>query len=117
MLILDIMNQYPNAKKIHIILDNAGYNRAKLMQVFAKHSRINLIYLPPYCPNLNLIERLWRFLHKKVTLCRHYTKYTDFKDATLSFLDNIAFYKKELATLMTENFYVIHNNSSNFIVD
>lgn len=63
MLIVDILNKYPKTKKLHLIIDNAGYNRAKLMELFANHSRINLIYLPPYCPNLNLIERLWKFLY------------------------------------------------------
>ena len=117
MLILDILSKYPKAKKIHIILDNAGYNRAKLMQLFASHSRINLIYLPPYCPNLNLIERLWKFLYKKVSACRRYQKFIDFQNAVLGFLDNPAKYKNEISTLMTENFNIIQPTNSNFILD
>ena len=118
MLIVDILERYPKAKKIHIILDNAGYNRAKLMQIFANHSRISLIYLPPYSPNLNLIERLWKFLYKKVSVCRRYQKFEDFQNAVLAFLDNIKQYKKELSSLMTENFNIIlDNKKSNFILD
>lgn len=117
MLILDILEKYPKAKKIHIILDNAGYNRAKLMKLFAHHSRINLIYLPPYCPNLNLIERLWKFLYKKVSACKHYKKFADFRNAVLGFLDNISLYKPELNTLMTEKFNIIQPLNSNFILD
>lgn len=118
MLIVDILEKYPKAKKIHIILDNAGYNRAKLMQIFANHSRINLIYLPPYSPNLNLIERLWKFLYKKVSVCRRYQKFEDFQNAVLEFLNNIKQYKKELSSLMTENFNIIlDNEKSNFILD
>lgn len=115
MLIVDILNKYPNAKKIHIILDNAGYNRAQLIQLFANHSRINLIYLPPYCPNLNLIERLWKFLYKKVSVCRRYQKFADFQNAVFGFLDNIIQYKKELSSLMTANFNIIKPGNSNFI--
>ena len=115
MLILDIMAKYPSAKKLHIILDNAGYNRAKLMGLFADHSRINLIYLPPYCPNLNLIERLWRFLYKKVTLFRYYNRFSDFREAVIQFLTNTHAYKQELDSLMAENFYIIKPKFSNFI--
>ena len=117
MLILDILDKYPNAKKLHIILDNAGYNRANFIKTFENHSRVNLIYLPPYCPNLNLIERLWKFLYKKVSVCRRYKKFIDFQNAILGFLDNIAQYKDELDTLMTENFNIIRLKPSNFILD
>jgi transposase len=117
MLILDILDKYPNAKKLHIIMDNAGYNRANFIKTFENHSRVNLIYLPPYCPNLNLIERLWKFLYKKVSVCRRYKKFVDFQNAILGFLDNIAQYKDELDTLMTENFNIIRHKNSNFILD
>ena len=117
MLILDILDKYPNAKKLHIIMDNAGYNRANFIKTFENHSRVNLIYLPPYCPNLNLIERLWKFLYKIVSVCRHYKKFVDFQNAILGFLDNIAQYKDELDTLMTENFNIIRHKNSNFILD
>lgn len=117
MLIVDIMAKYPEAKKIHIILDNAAYNRAKLIQLFGKHKRINLIYLPPYCPNLNLIERLWRFLYKKVTLFRYYKQFKDFRTAILRFLSHIQEYKEELDSLMAENFYSIKSKPSNFILE
>jgi len=117
MLIVDILDKYPKAKKVHIILDNAGYNRANLIKIFENHSRINLIYLPPYCPNLNLIERLWKFLYKKVSVCRRYNKFVDFQNAILGFLDKIAQHKEELITLMTENFNIIRPNNSNFVLD
>ena len=88
-----------------------------LLKTFENHSRVNLIYLPPYCPNLNLIERLWKFLYKKVSVCRRYKKFVDFQNAILGFLDNIAQYKDELDTLMTENFNIIRHKNSNFILD
>ena len=64
--IVKLRKQYPNAKRIYMILDNAKYNRAKTVTKQAKESGVILIYLPPYCPNLNLIERLWKFLRKRL---------------------------------------------------
>ncbi|WP_279512418.1 transposase [Candidatus Thiosymbion oneisti] len=46
--------------------DNARYYRSKAVQEYLKTSRIQLVFLPPYAPNLNLIERLWKFFKQKV---------------------------------------------------
>lgn len=49
-------------KTIYFVLDNARYQKCTLVQELAGTLRINLVYLPSYSPNLNLIERLWRFV-------------------------------------------------------
>ncbi len=68
----EIRKDYPNASEIKIYLDNARYNRAKDVLKQASDLGITLKYLPPYSPNLNLIERLWRFFKKKVVKnCYH----------------------------------------------
>ena len=59
-------------KPIHIILDNARYQKCKVVQELADQLKINLVYIPPYSPNLNLIERLWKFVKGKLR-----TKYYD----------------------------------------
>lgn len=59
-----IRNEYRNWKKIVIILDNARYNHAKDVKILAEKLWIKLLFLPPYSPNLNLIERVWKFLKK-----------------------------------------------------
>jgi len=51
---------------IYVICDNAPYYRSKAVQDYLKASRIQLVSLPPYAPNLNLIERLWRFFKKRI---------------------------------------------------
>lgn len=61
-----IRSQYKDAKNICIVLDNARYQRAYAVQLKAKQLNIDLLYLPPYCPNLNLIERLWKFFKKQL---------------------------------------------------
>jgi len=64
-----------------------------------------MLFLPPYSsPNLNLIERLWRFLKKIVLYNQYYEKFLDFKVAILNFFENIKQYKLELQSLMTLKF-------------
>ena len=47
-------------------VDNASYYHSKEVKAFVKTSKVELVYLPAYSPNLNLIEHLWKFLHKEV---------------------------------------------------
>lgn len=79
---------YPLLAVIHVFLDNARYHHARLVREWlAKPGcRINLHYIPPYCPHLNPIERLWGVMHKEVTHNKCYATCKDFADATLSFL-------------------------------
>ena len=93
---------------IFLIVDNARYHHAKLVQAWRKkHGRIKFIFLPPYSPNLNLIERLWRFFHQKITWNRYFETFEEFKGETLTFFENLKQYETELATLLTDNFQVI----------
>ena len=93
---------------LYLILDNAKYYRSKIVQDFQKkHPRIQLLFLPPYSPNLNIIERLWRFFKKNITYNKYYEKFAVFKSACLNFFKNIEHYKLELQSLMTDNFQLI----------
>ena len=103
----EIMRKQPMGK-IYIILDNARYYRCGLVQSFVKRNkRIQLVFLPPYSPNLNIIERLWKFFKKNVTYNKYYEKYTIFRENCLSFFRNIETYRSQLETLMTDNFQII----------
>ena len=99
--------KHPGAKTIHVIADNAKYNHAIKVQAYEKGSRVKIHYLPSYAPNLNLIERLWKFFHKKVTYNQYHATYSKFKTASLDFFKNIHRYQEELDTLLTENFHII----------
>ncbi len=101
---------YPLALVIYIICDNAKYYRSKLVREFLKTSRINLVFLPSYSPNLNLIERLWKFMKKKILYNKYYEKFEDFKEATFGFFENIEEYKVELESLLTPNFQILDAN-------
>ncbi|MEO0724895.1 MAG: IS630 family transposase [Bacteroidota bacterium] len=61
-----LLRKHPQ-KTVYLICDNARYNRNKLLRQWAEKQRIEFVFLPPYSPNLNLIERLWKFMRKKAT--------------------------------------------------
>jgi transposase len=66
---------------------------------------IELLYLPSYSPNLNLIERLWKFVKKEVLLCRYYQDFTRFAVAIEGCLDEVqGKHKEAIASLLTLNF-------------
>jgi transposase len=72
-------------KKIHIILDNARYFHAKVVKEEAKELGIGLVYLPGYSPNLNLIERYWGYLRKKILVNKHYETFEQFTESIMAF--------------------------------
>lgn len=93
-------------KRLLLVLDNARYQRAAIVQAVAKRLRIRLLFLPPYSPNLNLIERFWKFLRKKVLRNTYYATFAEFRAAIQRLLANLDAYTDELTTLMTERFHL-----------
>ncbi|MCP4264720.1 MAG: IS630 family transposase, partial [Candidatus Brocadiaceae bacterium] len=89
----------------------ARYYRSKKVREYLKNSKIKLIFLPPYSPNLNLIERLWKYFHKIVLYNQYYETFDEFKKACKSFFRRIKRHKGELSSLMTENFQIIGTNT------
>ena len=78
------------------------------MQEFIEQNpRIKLFFLPPYSPNLNIIERLWKIFKKKTTYNKYYEKFSVFREKCMEFFQNIEQYKTELESLMTDNFQII----------
>jgi len=98
---------YPLADVIYIVCDNAKYYRSKLVREFLESSKIEFVFLPPYSPNLNLIERLWKFMKKKILYNKYYEKFDGFKKATLGFFENIEQYKNELRSLLSHKFQLL----------
>jgi transposase len=101
---------YPLAAIIYVICDNARYYRSKLVGKFLETSKIQLVFLPSYSPNLNLIERLWKFMKKQVLYNKYYEKFDTFKQTTLGFFNNIQQYKMQLDSLLTNNFQLLNAN-------
>lgn len=92
-------------RPITIILDNARYQRCKLVEEFAKTLGIQLLFLPSYSPNLNIIERVWKFLKKKVLNARYYETFGDFKAGILRGVSHCnGEWSDELESLLALNF-------------
>ena len=106
--LLEILDQkYPLAKEIILILDNAKYHYSNEVQDTLKdHPRIRRVFLPSYSPNLNLIERLWKFFKKKVLYNKYYKDIHIFRKACINFFRNIAQYADEIASLMCGGFEI-----------
>jgi transposase len=97
----------PGKYKLHVIWDNAGYHRDKEIKLFAKNLGIQLHYLPPYSPNLNPIERLWKIMHERVTYNKYYENFSDFTQATINFFRQIGKNKAILQSRITDNFQTL----------
>lgn len=103
------------ARMIHVICDNGRSNKNKKIEEYLKSSRIKIHYLPPYSPNLNPIERLWKVLREKKTYNKCYEKFADFKKEIRGFFfEEIPKIKKELTSRITDNFQRIQLNTIRF---
>jgi len=90
---------------ITLVLDNVRYQKCKIVWELAESLDIELLYIPHYSPNLNLIERLWKFVKKKCLYSKYYSEFKDFKKAISDCLDQTdTTYKQELDSLLTLRF-------------
>jgi transposase len=97
-------------RPITVVLDNARYQRCKLVQSLARSLRIELLFLPSYSPNLNLIERLWKFVKKECLASRVLPDYETFTRAIDACLNSLSIkYQEQMATLLTLNFQTFEN--------
>lgn len=103
-LLRQVADQYVGVP-ITLVLDNARYQKCAVVQELAALLNIELLYLPSYSPNLNLIERLWKFVKKKCLYSQYYPDFTKFKSSISGLLETAhLLHKKELASLLTLRF-------------
>jgi transposase len=106
--LLEAIKKKQKNGKVYLILDNASHHHARMVKRWIlHHPRFKLIFLPTYSPNLNLIERLWRFFHQKVTWNHYFETFTEFRTTSLNFFQNLKIYENELKTLLTDNFQLL----------
>lgn len=90
---------------ITLFLDNARYQKCALVQTLAASLNIELCYLPAYSPNLNLIERVWKFVKKQSLYSKYYTDFAAFKTAIETCLREMpTTHKAALDSLLTLRF-------------
>jgi transposase len=97
---------------ITLVLDNARYQHCRLIIDLAAQLGIELLFLPPYSPNLNLIERLWKFVKKECLYSEYYATFALFKQAILGCLaETQGKHKLKLVSLLTLNFQTFENET------
>lgn len=96
---------------IHVILDNAAAHRSRKVKDYLNNSRIKLHFLPPYSPNLNPIERLWKFFREKTLYNRYFETCSDFCAKTREFFaQKVHTLRRELEKRINDNFQRIQLN-------
>ncbi len=90
MFLKKIEEAYPTKSRIHLFCDNARYYRNQAVTAYLENSKIKLHFLPPYSPNLNPIERVWKWMKERVLYNTYYREFEDFKSAIFGFLDSLS---------------------------
>lgn len=103
-----LKESYPNAPKLHIILDQSAYHRSQLVRDSALAKNIELHYLPPYSPNLNPIERLWKVMNERVRNNKFFSSAKIFRHAISEFFTiTIKTIAQSLRSRINDDFQVI----------
>lgn len=103
----DLKLSYQDANKIHIILDQTGYHRSDELSAYAQKNGFILHFLPPYSPNLNPIERLWKVMNEKVRNNYFFKSAKNFRERISDFFENIIPEISELLrSKINDNFHI-----------
>ncbi len=95
---------HKNSRHIYIFCDNARYYHSAEVRSYLESSKITLMFLPPYSPNLNLIERFWKFFKKNVLYNKYFETFEEFENECRSFFRKAKSKIKEATSLLTDNF-------------
>jgi len=113
-LLEQLIAKHGTNKPIYVVMDNARYNYNKRLQEWVKNTPVELVYLPAYSPNLNLIERLWGFMKQDILRHQHFERYEEFRQKVLGFISDLTPYQKDLKTLLALNFRTVEGKSYAF---
>jgi transposase len=106
-----LRSMHPETARFILYVDGARYySSQEVKDWLRRHPEFHLSRIPAYSPNVNLIERMWKFMRAKA-LCRWHKTFEDMQAAVSGVLDHLEDYRGELQTLMTEEFHIIDNNA------
>ncbi len=102
-----LRSMHPGVERFILYVDGARYYGSPVVKEWLKrHPEFLLSKIPAYSPNVNLIERMWKFMRAKAP-CRWHKTFEDMQAAVSEVLDHLEDYRDELRTLMTEKFHII----------
>lgn len=97
-----------HTRKIVLVVDNAPYYyNGEVLNYIKNSNKMELVYLPSYSPNLNPIERFWKFMKKKVNHNKYYSTFKEFREGFAEFYQKLPQYYSELRSLITDDFQTI----------
>lgn len=102
-----LLAAHPAGTPIYVVCDNARYYKNQELTAWLADKPITQVFLPPYAPNLNLIERLWKFLRQKIINATFYRTKGQFRQAILNFFSRLDEFGHELASLLTLRFHLL----------
>jgi transposase len=107
-----LLAAHPDKARIYVICDNARYYKNKALRAWLADKPICQVFLPPYSPNLNLIERFWKFLRQKIINTTFYRTKGQFRTAVLDFFTRLDEFGQDLAALLTRKFHIIDSQTA-----
>ena len=102
-----LLTAHPDKARIYVICDNARYYKNKELRTWLANKPICQVFLPPYSPNLNLIERFWKYLRQKIINTTFYRTKGQFRTAVLDFFTRLPEFGPDLASLLTRKFHIL----------
>ena len=110
-LLQTLADRYPGPL-LTLVMDNARYQRCRLVKDKAEALGIELLFLPSYSPNLNLIERVWKFVKAECLAGKYYETFEQFQQGITTCVNNLSSkYKAKMDTLITRNFQLFDNQT------
>lgn len=102
-----LLAAHPDKTRIYVVCDNARYYKNKDLRQWLADKPICQVFLPPYSPNLNLIERFWKYLRQKIINSTFYRTKGQFRTAVLDFFHRLPEFGRDLASLLTRKFHIL----------
>ena len=107
-----LLAAHPDGRPIYVVCDNARYYRNRELTEWLTNKPLVQVFLPPYSPNLNLIERLWKFLRQKIINPCFYRTKGEFRQAVLGFFSRLDEFGHDLTSLLTLNFHLFESQTT-----